>query len=158
MSTNYICTQTILMTQKTNQILVPFVGNYGSNKTFSDVLDIASKNNSKIHLLSCLKEKISYGFFKSKSDKTHLKKQREKTTSKISKWKILARKLDVPIQTKVVKCDIASKTIIDYAKEHKIDLIAMTKNRPKSSTDKIYLEETTRSVFDHSPCSFLYLR
>ncbi|MHA7734025.1 universal stress protein [Nitrosopumilus sp. S6] len=146
------------MQKNTEQILVPFVGNHGTDKAFSNVLDVARKNDSKIHLLTCLKEKISYGFFKSKSDKIHLKKQREKITSKISKWKTLAKKFNIPVKTKVVKCDIASKTIIDYAKDHKIDLITMTKTHPKSHTDKIYLEETTRNVFNNSPCSFLYLR
>ena len=146
------------MTQRDNQILVPLVGNYGSGKAFSDILDIARKNNSKIHLLTCLKEKISYGFFKSKADKVHLKKQRENITSQNSKWKTLANKFGIPVRTKVVKCDTASKAIVDYAKEHKIDLIAMTKTLPKSQSDKIYLEETTRNVFDNSPCSFLYLR
>ena len=158
MSTNYICTQTILMTQKIHQILVPFVGTYGSKKAFSKILDIARKNNAKIHLLTCLKEKVSYGFFKSQSDKTHLKKQKDGATSKNSKWKILAQKFNIPVRTKIVRCDIASKTIIDYAKEHEIDLIAMTRILPKSRADKIYLEETTRSVFDNSSCSFLYLR
>ncbi len=146
------------MQKNTKQILVPFVGNYGSNKAFSSILDIARKDNSKIHLLTCLKERISFGFFKSKSDKIHLKKQREKVISKTTKWETLAKKFNIPVETKVVKCDIASKTILDYAKENKIDLIAMTKTNPKSHVDKIHLEETTRNVFEDSPCSFLYLR
>ena len=79
------------------RILVPYDTTNHNEQAFVKSLEIAKKNNSKIFILACLKEKFSFGFFKSKSDKKNFQEKKTKASEKIKKWTNLAKKNHIPI-------------------------------------------------------------
>ena len=140
------------------RILVPYDTTNHNEQAFGKSLEIAKKNNSKIFILACLKEKFSFGFFKSKSDKKNFQEKKTKASEKIKKWTNLAKKNHIPINSKIITCNTASKEIIDFSKSNKINLIAMSQPKNETQIDKIYAESTIKQVFEKAPCSFLVIR
>lgn len=146
------------MKQNIEQILVPYDGSKNSDKVFKNVLEFAKRFDAKILLLACIKDIATFGFFKSKSDKKLIEKQKSVAEKKMQVLKKQAVQFDVRIKSKTVKCDVISKKIVEYAKKEKVDIIVMSKNREGTVAEKMYHESTTEKVFEEAPCTFMNIR
>lgn len=146
------------MRQKIKQILCPYDGTSSSEFVFKKILPVARIFGARIVILTCIEDKATLGFFKLESDKKMIEKQKKIAERKIEELKKLAQNLGIVIKSKIVKCDIISKEIVNHAKKEKIDIIAMSKSKCGTTAERMYTESTVDKVFKESPCSFLHLK
>ena len=64
---------------------------------------------------------------------------------------------DVSFRSKVVKNGLASTKILEFAKQHDVDLIIMTKTKISSRYEKQYYQSTIENVFRNAHCPILIL-
>jgi len=62
------------MSKTFEQILVPYNGTTGSEKAFKKAISLASSINAKITIITCLEERNTFGFFKTKQASGNLKR------------------------------------------------------------------------------------
>ena len=142
---------------KFKKILIPYDATESSERALKKILPILEKHSSKIILLTCIKDKATFGFFKTNTDKKIMKKEKEKAEKfhKIVTKKI--QDLGMKVSSKIVKSDLESQTIISQAKKEQTDLIIMSKSKLKTNAEKIYYNSTVEAVFKKTPCAFLYI-
>ena len=63
------------MTKIFEHILVPYNGTAGSEKAFRKAISLAETIQAKIMLLTCLEERPTFGFFKTKASKREFEKE-----------------------------------------------------------------------------------
>ena len=146
------------MKQVINKILCPYDGTVSSERTFKNILNLAKQYEATILILTCIKDKATFGFFKLKSDKKTIKMQKERALKKIENLKNRAQEKGVSIKARVIKCDVISKEIIDYARKEDADLIAMSKAKRGTMAEKMYNESTVEKVFREAPCTFMHIK
>lgn len=146
------------MEQTINKILCPYDGTASSERAFKNILNLAKSYKATILILTCIKDKATFGFFKLKSDKKIIKKQKESILKKINELEKQAQKKEIEIKKAVVKCDIISKEILDYAKKENVDIIAMSKTKRGTMAEKMYNESIVGKVFRESPCTFMHIK
>jgi len=87
-------------------------------------LALAKKFDSKLSVIECVyKTHPKFYFFESKSDKKMMQEQIYKLKNELKKWKELAQKEGIKINTKFALADSIAHWVIDYVKEHDIDLL-----------------------------------
>ncbi len=95
-----------------------------TKKSFDMGLILAKKLDSDLSVIECVyKNPPKFYFFETKSDKKIAEKQMLKIKNELKKWKKLALKEGVKINTKFALTDLIAHWVIDYVKEHKIDLL-----------------------------------
>ena len=146
------------MKQTVDKILCPYDGTRNSERVFKKILNLAKKYKAKILILTCIKDISTFGFFKLKSDKEIEEFKKQNAINKIKELEKVAKKNQVPTKSKIVKCDIVSKKIVDYAKKEDVDIIAMSKSNPNTVTEKMYYEDTVERVFKEAPCTFIHVK
>jgi len=146
------------MNKLIKQILVPYDGTASSEKAIKYAFKLASLHQSQILTLTCIKDQATFGFFRLKSDKKSTEKQKEKAVKKIEMLKNHAREIGISLKSKIIKCDVASKEIIKYAKKENVDMIAMSKTKQGTTAEKIYNESTVDKVFREAPCTFIQIK
>ena len=67
------------MSKNFENILVPYNGTAGSEKAFKKAISLAHSINAKITIITCLEERNTFGFFKTKTSK-----QEFESTAKVS--------------------------------------------------------------------------
>ncbi|QUC64088.1 universal stress protein [Nitrosopumilus sp. K4] len=146
------------MKQDIKQILLPYDGTKSSERAFRYALQLAKVHQAKLLTLTCIKDQAAFGFFKLESDKRKMEKQKKNAEKRIENLKKEAEKLEVPIKSKIVKCDVISKGIVDYAKKQDVDIITMSKTKHGTAAEKMYSESTVDKVFDNAPCTFVHVK
>ncbi len=63
------------MVKTFEHILIPYNGTTGSNKTFRKATSLASEIQAKITVITCLEEKPTFRFFKTKTSKQEFEKE-----------------------------------------------------------------------------------
>ena len=142
---------------KIKKILLPYDDTESSVKAFKKILSIIENKNSKIILLTCIRDQSTFGFFKTKSDKEHMKKEKERAEKIHEETKRESEKFGIKVISKIVKSDLESKSIIDYAKKENVDVIIMSKSKLSTHAERVYYNSTVDAVFKNAPCMFLYL-
>lgn len=150
--TNYTVRQNI------EQILLPYDGTKSSERAFKYAIHMAKIHQAKILTLTCIRDQATFGFFKLKSEKEKMERQKENAERRINKLKEIAKKIGVPIKSRIVKCEIISKEIVDYAKKQDVDIIAMSKTKYGTIAEKMYSESTVEKVFKNAPCTFVHVK
>lgn len=138
-------------------ILVPYNGNSGSEKAFGKALSLAISIGAKITILTCLEERHTFGFFKTKTSKQEFEKESRLVETQHQKLKKLAKEHDVPYDSKIVKNGLASIKILEFANKHNVGLIVMTKTKLGSYYEKQHYHSTVENVFRNAPCPILIL-
>jgi nucleotide-binding universal stress UspA family protein len=108
-------------------------------------------------LLTCIRDRASFGFFKSKSDKKEMEKEKMKAEKYHEDVAKKVEKLGVSTISKIVKSDLESKTIVDYAKKEDVDLIIMSKSKLRTYAERVYYNSTVEAVFKKTSIPFLYV-
>ena len=97
-----------------------------TKKSFEMGLGLAKKLGADLSVIECVyKIPPKFYFFETKSDKKITEKQITKIKEELKKWKELALKEGLKINTKLALTDSIAHWIIDYVKEHKIDLLVV---------------------------------
>jgi len=144
--------------QKIQQILVPYDGTKSSDRAFKNAIHIAKTYDAEIKILTVIKDIATFGFFKTKADKNLIEKQRKMASKKIEDLKKEAQKSDVLTKSKIVKADLVSAKIIQYARNENVDLIVMSRTKHGTAAEKMHNESTVEKVFNEAPCSFLHVK
>jgi len=106
------------------KIAVAIITPTHTKKSFDMGLVLAKKLDSDLSVIECVyKNPPKFYFFETKSDKKIAEKQMIKIKNELKKWKELALKEGVKINTKFALTDLITHWIIDYVKVHKIDLL-----------------------------------
>lgn len=142
---------------KIKKILIPYDATPSSIKVLKRILPIIENNHSKIILFTCVRDIATFGFFKTKKDKQHFNYEKERAAKFQEVAKKEARKIGLDITSKIVKSDLESKSIIDYARKENVDVIIMSKSKLSSHAERVYYNSTVEAVFEKAPCMFLYV-
>ena len=145
------------MTSTFEHILVPYNGTTGSKKAFRKAISLASTIQAKITIVTCLEERPTFGFFKTKTSKQEFEKERKFIEKEHLKLEKFAREHDISCDSKIIKNGLASTRILEFSKQHKVDLIITTKTRLSSSYEKQHYHSTVENMFRNSPCPILIL-
>ena len=117
------------MTRIFEHILVPYNGTAGSHKAFRKAISLASSINVKITVLTCLEERATFGFFKTKTSKQEFEKEYDLVEKQHLELEQFAKRHDVLCDFKIVKNGLPSIKILEFAKQHDVHLIIMTKTK-----------------------------
>lgn len=141
---------------KIKKILIPYDGTPSSEKAVRKIFPLID-NNSKIVFLTCIHDKATFGFFKTKSDRKEIERLKKKTQKNHERLKKEAEKRGFPATSKIIKSDLESRSIIEYAANQKMDLIVMSKSKIGTHAEKMYYNSTVDAVFKKTPCPLLYI-
>lgn len=142
---------------KIKKILIPHDATPSSEKAVKKVLPLIEKHDSKIMFLTCIHDKATFGFFKTKSDKREIEQEKKKIEKHHEHLKKEAEKSGILSSSKIIKSDLESRSIIEYAKSQDVDLIVMSKSKIGTHAEKMYYNSTVDAVFKKAPCPFLYI-
>jgi len=78
------------MTKTFGHILIPYNGTAGSEKAFRKSTSLASSIQTRITILTCLEERPTFGFFKTKTSKQEFEKER----NLVEKQHLKSKKID----------------------------------------------------------------
>ena len=145
------------MTKTFDHILVPYNGTAGSEKAFRKAISLASLIHAKITILTCLQERPTFGFFKTKTSKQEFEKERKLVEKQHLKLEKFAKEHDISCSSKIAKNGLASTKIIEFAKRHDVDLIITTKTKLSSQYEKQHYHSTVENMFRNAPCPILIL-
>ena len=145
------------MARTFEHILIPYNGTTGSNKAFRKAISLASSINAKITVLTCLEERPTFGFFKTKTSKQEFEKERKLVEKQHLELEKFAKSHNVSFSSKIVKNGLASTKILEFAKQHDVDLIIMTKTKLTSRYEKQHYQSTIENVFRNTHCPILIL-
>ena len=138
-------------------ILIPYNGTPGSQKAFRKAVSLAPSINAKITVLTCLEERQTFGFFKTKTSKQEFEKESKLVEKQHMELEKLAKKHDIPFSSKIVKNGMASVKILEFAKQHDVDLIITTRTKLASHYEKQHYHSTVENMFRNAPCPILIL-
>ena len=145
------------MAKTFQHILVPYNGTTGSNKAFRKAVSLASSINAKITVLTCLEERPTFGFFKTKTSRQEFEKESKLIEKQHLELEKFAKKHDLQFNSKIVKNGMASIKILEFAKQHDVDLIIMTKTKISSRYEQQHYQSTIGNVFRNAHCPILVL-
>ena len=145
------------MTKTFEHILVPYNGTTGSGKAFRKAVSLAHSIQAKITILTCLEERPTFGFFKTKTSRQEFEKEHKIVEKQHLQFEKFAKKHDVSCSSKIVKNGLASSKILEFAERHNVDLIIMTKTKHSSQYEKQHYHSTVENVFRNAHCPILIL-
>ena len=145
------------MVIKIKKILVPYDATASSRKALKQIFSLFENQNSKIILFTCIRDKATFGFFKTKSDKQQIKQEKENAQKFHDTAKKEAKTFGLELSSKIVKSDLESKSIIEHAKKENVDVIVMSKSKILTHAERVYYNSTVDAVFHKTPCLFLYV-
>ena len=126
-----------------------------TKKSFELGLEMAKKFDSELTVIECMyKTPPKFYFFETKSDKKLTQNQTTKLKKELENWKGIAQKQGISIKTKLALTENISHWVIDYVKEHKIDLLIV--DYPKLSIEEITLfDDIINEIHHKSHCHLL---
>jgi len=145
------------MTKIFERILVPYNGTAGGEKAFRKATSLAHSIPAKITILTCLEERPTFGFFKTKTSKQEFEKESKLVKKQHLQFEKFAKEHDVSCASKIVKNGLASSKILEFAERHNVDLIIMTRTKFTSHYEKQHYHSTVENVFRNADCPILIL-
>ncbi len=145
------------MTKPFEHILVPYNGTTGSEKAFRKAVSIAHPIQAKITILTCLEERPTFGFFKTKTSKQEFEKERKMVEKQQRHLEKFVKEHGVSCSSKIVKNGLASTKILEFANQHEVDLLIMTRTKLTSHYEKQHYHSTVENVLRNAHCPILIL-
>ena len=139
------------------KILIPYDATPSSEKVVKKLKPFLEKHQCKIVLLSCIRDRATFGFFQTKSDKKMMEIEKEKAKKHHDKIGKKLKGFTDSVKSIIVKSDLESKTIVEYAKKEDVDLIIMSKTKLGTNAEKLYYNSTVDAVFKKTSIPFLYI-
>lgn len=139
------------------KIVVPYDGSAFSNRAFNLALDLAQKYSSKIIIVSCIDIFSSGWFGKSGMEQAILKKLRGKIMKEIQELENIAKKKNISAIGKIYETSSVTKSLLNFAKSNKIDLIVMG-SRGQSGLKDLFLGGVSNGVIQKAKCPVLVVK
>ena len=138
-----------------HKVAVAIITPTHTKKSFELGLEVTKKFDSELTVVECMyKTPPKFYFFETKSDKKLTQNQTTKLKKELENWKGIAQKQGVSIKTKLALTENISHWVIDYVKEHKIDLLIV--DYPKLSIEEITLfDDIINEIHHKSHCHLL---
>lgn len=126
-----------------------------TKKSFELGLALAKKFNTELSVIECVyKVQPKFYFFETESDKKIVQEQISKLKEELKKWKELAQKEGVKINTKFALTDSIAHWVIDYVKEHKVGLLIV--DYPKlSMVEENHFDSIINTIHHKAHCHVL---
>ena len=126
-----------------------------TKKSFELGLALAKKFNTELSVIECVyKVQPKFYFFETESDKKIVQEQISKLKEELKKWKELAQKEGVKINTKFALTDSIAHWVIDYVKEHKVGLLIV--DYPKlSMVEENHFDSIINTIHHKAQCHVL---
>ncbi len=126
-----------------------------TKRSFNVGLALAKKFDSELSIIECVyKIPPKFYFFETKSDKKTLQNQISKLKKELKKWAEIAQKDGIKIKTKFALTDSIAHWVIDYVKEHKVDLLIV--DYPKLSLiEENHYDDIINMIHHKSNCNIL---
>ena len=139
-------------------IAVAIITPVHTKKSFEMGLGLAKKLNANLSVIECVyKIPPKFYFFETKSDKQITEKQVLQIKEELNKWKEMALKEGIKIQTKFALTESIAHWVIDYVKEHKIDLLVV--DYPKlSMIEATHHDDIINQIHHKSHCHVLTMK
>ena len=121
-------------------------------------LALAKKFDTELSIIECVyKIPPKFYFFETKSDKKIMQDQIFKLKQELKKWKELAQKEGLRINTKFALTDSIAHWVIDYVKEHKVDLLVV--DYPKLSlVEANHYDDIINIIHHKAHCHILTMK
>ena len=145
------------MVKTFDHILAPYNGTSGSQKGFRKAIALAQVTNAKVSVVTCLEERPALGFFKTKTSRQEFEKECKFVQKQHDELEKFSEEHGVAFDSKIVKNGLASIKILEYAKQHDVDLIIMTKKKITNRYEKMHYQSTIENVFRNAHCPILVL-
>ncbi|EPA05962.1 universal stress protein [Candidatus Nitrosarchaeum limnium] len=138
-----------------NNIAVAIITPTHTKKSFDIGIQMAKKFESELTVIECVyKIQPKFYFFETKSDKKILEKQKEKMKKELENWEEIALGKGIKIKTKFALTDSIAEWVIDYVKEHKINLLIM--DYPKlSMVEATHYDDIINMIHHKAKCNIL---
>ena len=135
--------------------MIAFITPVHTKKSFDVGLALAKKFDSELSIIECVyKNPPKFYFFETKSDKKIMQKQILKIKEELKKWKEIAQKKGLKINTNFALTDSIAHWVIDYVKEHKVDLLVV--DYPKLSLiEANHFDDIINTIHHKSHCHIL---
>ncbi len=136
-------------------ITVALITPVHTKHSFDLGLELAKKFDAKLSVIECVyKTPPKFFFFETDSDKKILQEQISKLKAELKKWSKLAKNEGVEIDTKFVLTDSIGHWVIDYVKEHKVDLLIV--DYPKlSMVEANHFDDIVNTIHHKAHCHIL---
>jgi len=121
-------------------------------------LALAKKFDTELSIIECVyKIPPKFYFFETKSDKKIMQEQIFKLKQELKKWKEMAQKEGLKINTKFALTDSIAYWVIDYVKEHKVDLLVV--DYPKlSMVEANHYDDIINIIHHKAHCHILTMK
>jgi len=138
-----------------SKILVPFDGSVYSIKAFKVALDIAIKQKSKLHVLTCLeKENLGAWYIDKRINKKIIQDAKNYAKNQLLKLENLSKNSDVSISIHIEETSSIAKKIVDFSNSKKINLIVIG-SHGHSGFDRMILGSVSNKVSQLAKCPVL---
>ena len=138
-----------------SKILVPFDGSVYSMKAFKIALEIAKKQKSKLHVLTCLeKENLGAWYIDKRINKKIIQDAKNYAKNQLLKLEKLSKNSDVPISIHIEETSSIAKKIVDFSNSKKINLIVIG-SHGHSGFDRMILGSVSNKVSQLAKCPVL---
>ena len=129
-----------------------------TNRSFDMGLGLAKKFDTELSIIECVyKTPPKFYFFETKSDKKIMQDQIFKLKQELKKWKGMAQKEGLRINTKFAITDSIAHWVIDYVKEHKVDLLVV--DYPKlSMVEANHYDDIINVIHHKAHCHILTIK
>jgi len=126
-----------------------------TKRSFDTGLELAKKFDSKLSVIECVyKIPPKFYFFETKSDKKITQEQTSKLKKELKKWKEIAQKDGIRINTKLALTDSIAHWVIDYVQEHEVDLLIV--DYPKLSLiEENHYDDIIKMIHHKAHCHIL---
>ena len=126
-----------------------------TKKSFELGLGLAKKLDAELSVIECVyKIQPKFYFFETDSDKKIMQKQTSKLKEELKKWKELAQKEGVKINTKFALTDSIAHWVVDYVKDHTVDLLVV--DYPKlSMVEANHFDDIINTIHHEAHCHVL---
>ena len=126
-----------------------------TKKSFELGLGLAKKLDAELSVIECVyKIQPKFYFFETDSDKKIMQKQTTKLKEELKKWKELAQKEGVKINTKFALTDSIAHWVVEYVKEHTVDLLVV--DYPKlSMVEANHFDDIINTIHHEAHCHVL---
>jgi nucleotide-binding universal stress UspA family protein len=138
-----------------SKILVPFDGSVYSMKAFKIALEIAKKQKSKLHVLTCLeKENLGAWYIDKRINKKIIQDAKNYAKNQLLKLEKLSKNSDVPFSIHIEETSSIAKKIVDFSNSKKITLIVIG-SHGHSGFDRMILGSVSNKVSQLAKCPVL---
>jgi len=138
-----------------SKILVPFDGSVYSMKAFKIALEIAKKQKSKLHVLTCLeKENLGAWYIDKRINKKIIQDAKNYAKNQLLKLEKLSKNSNVPISIHIEETSSIAKKIVDFSNSKKINLIVIG-SHGHSGFDRMILGSVSNKVSQLAKCPVL---